>query len=78
MGKKNVRIKKLKWGGNMASNEVCSYYIEYKDEDMYGCGSHTFRWYPDTMVKGRRQAMQVCQRHYESIIRDLLEDDEDE
>lgn len=34
-------------------------------------------WFPTDAYKSRKSAQDACQRHFESIIRDLLEVDND-
>lgn len=72
-----VNIKKLRWGGNMAINVVCRYEIHLSPNKKWLVRSPTFMWAPDVEYNSPKVAKTACQRHYESIIRDLLEINDD-
>lgn len=72
-----VKVKKLRWGGNIAMTPVCRYDVDINADKRWKVSSPTFMWFPANDYKTRKAAQDACQRHFESTIRDLLEIDND-
>lgn len=67
-----VKVKRLRWGGNMAQNLVCRYELEVNSDKKWLAVCHAFMWRGGP-YNSRKVAVGACQRHYESVILDLLE-----
>lgn len=72
-----VKIKKLRWGGNIATTPVCRYDVDITADKRWKVSSPTFMWFPAVDYKSRKAAQDACQRHFENTIYDLLEDDDE-
>lgn len=72
-----IRVKRLRWSAKMAQNIICRYEIEIDADKRWSVSSPTFSWRPDTRYKNQQAAKNACHKHYESIILELLESNND-